>query len=202
MKTNALGIMGGTFDPIHFGHLIAAEEAWLRFELNEVIFVPNCEPPHKRDYEITPAEHRYAMTALATADNPDFSVSRVELEHGGPSYTVDTMRYYREQVGPQGRLYFITGADAMLETLTWRQPEEIARLCEFLAVTRPGYTMARLEEGLPPEIMSRVRPLEIPGVAISSSELRARAAAGESLRYLAPPAVANYIEVHGLYRGK
>ncbi len=169
----ALGIMGGTFDPIHFGHLVAAEEAWLRFGLDEVIFVPNCEPPHKRDYDITGAEDRYAMTVLATADNPHFAVSRVELDRGGPSYTVDTMRYYREHVGEEGRLYFITGADAMLETLTWRQPEEIARLCEFLAATRPGYTMERLEQGLPPEIMSRVRQLEVPGVAISSSELRA-----------------------------
>jgi len=191
--------MGGTFDPIHLGHLVAAEEARLRFGLDRVVFMPNGEPPHKRDYQVTSAEHRYAMVALAVAGNPDFEASRLEIERPGPSYTVDTMRFFREQLGPRGRLYFITGADAMLEVLTWHQPEEIARLCEFIAVARPGYDSARLAAALRPEIWRRVRVLDIPGVAVSSSELRARAAAGESLRYLVPPAVAQYIASHHLY---
>ena len=198
---SAVGIMGGTFDPIHLGHLVAAEEARVRFGLDRVIFVPNGAPPHKKDYEVTPAEHRYAMVVLATAANPHFEASRLELDRPGPSYTVDTMREFRRQFGVKCRLYFITGADAMLETLTWRQPEELAALCEFLAVTRPGYDLARLSEALSAEIMARVHVLDTPGVEVSSTELRRRAAAGESLRYLIPPAVARYIETNRLYAG-
>jgi nicotinate-nucleotide adenylyltransferase len=195
----AVGIMGGTFDPIHLGHLVAAEEARVRFGLGRVIFVPNRVPPHKKDYEVTAAEHRYAMVVLATAENPHFETSRIELERPGPSYTVDTMREFRRQLGEEGWLYFITGADAMLETLTWRQPEELAALCEFIAVARPGYDLARLSGTLSAEIMARVHGLDIPGVEVSSTELRRRAAAGESLRYLTPTAVARYIEMNRLY---
>ena len=199
---SALGIMGGTFDPIHLGHLVAAEEARLRFGLERVIFMPNGEPPHKREYEVTSAEHRYAMTVLAVAGNPCFEASRLEVEREGPSYTVDTMRLFREQMGAEARVYFITGADAMLETLTWREPEEIARLCEFIAVARPGYSTERLAEALPPDIFRQVHVLDVPGVAVSSSDLRARAGAGESLRYLVPPAVAHYIETYHLYAAR
>jgi len=196
----AVGIMGGTFDPIHLGHLVAAEEARLRFHLDRVIFVPSGAPPHKKDYEVTPAEHRYAMVVLATASNPHFEASRLELERPGPSYTVDTMREFRRQCGDECRLYFITGADAMLETLTWRQPEGIAALCEFIAVARPGYDLGRLSGALSAPIMARVHVLDIPGVEVSSTELRRRAAAGESLRYLTPLAVAQYVRTHRLYR--
>jgi nicotinate-nucleotide adenylyltransferase len=199
---SVVGVMGGTFDPIHLGHLVAAEEARLRFGLERVVFMPAGEPPHKRDYEVTPAEHRYAMVALAVAGNPHFEASRLEIERPGPSYTVDTMRFFREQLGPRAGLYFITGADAMLEVLTWHQPEEIARLCEFIAVARPGYDTARLAGALRPEMWQRVRVLDIPGVAVSSSDLRARAARDEALRYLTPPAVAHYIAVHHLYAGR
>ena len=195
----AVGIMGGTFDPIHLGHLVAAEEARVRFGLERVIFVTAGAPPHKKDYEVSPAEHRHAMVALATAANPHFEASRIELDRPGPSYTVDTMREFRRQFGEACRLYFITGADAMLETLTWRQPEELASLCEFIAVARPGYDLARLSGALSPEIMARVHVLDIPGVEVSSTELRRRAAAGESLRYLTPPAVAQYLKMNRLY---
>jgi nicotinate-nucleotide adenylyltransferase len=198
----AIGIMGGTFDPIHLGHLVAAEEARVRFGLDRVIFVPNGAPPHKKDYDVSSAEHRYAMVVLATASNPHFEASRLELDRPGPSYTVDTMREFRRQFGEACRLYFITGADAMLETLTWRHPEEIAALCEFLAVARPGYDLARLSGALSPKLMSRLHILDTPGIEVSSTELRRRAAAGESLRYLTPPAVARYIETHRPYRSK
>lgn len=198
----AVGIMGGTFDPIHLGHLVAAEEARLCFSLDRVIFVTAGAPPHKKDYEVSLAEHRHAMVALATASNPHFAASRLELDRPGPSYTVDTMREFRRQFGEACRLYFITGADAMSETLTWHQPEEIAALCEFIAVARPGYDLARLSGVLSPKLLSRLHVLDTPGVEVSSTELRRRAAAGESLRYLTPAAVARYVETHGLYRGE
>ena len=195
----AVGIIGGTFDPIHFGHLLAAEEARLRFRLDRVVFVPNREPPHKRTYPVTPAEHRFAMVTLGTASNPHFDASRVEIERPGPSYTVDTMRHFRERLGQACRLYFVTGADAMLETVTWRSPEEISRLCEFIAVTRPGYDIDRVAcANLPPQ--TRLHALQIPGLEISSTDLRGRAARGEPLRYLVPSAVARYIATHRLYR--
>jgi nicotinate-nucleotide adenylyltransferase len=191
--------MGGTFDPIHNGHLLAAEEARQRFGLERIVFVPNREPPHKRDYPVTPAAQRLDMVTLAVAPNPHFEVSDVELSRPGPSYTVDTMRHFREQYGAECRLYFITGADAMIETVTWREPEEIARLCEFIAVTRPGYEGARLSEVQVPG--ARIHVLAIPGLEISSTELRRRTAQGESLRYLVPAAVRRYVEVNRLYRG-
>jgi len=196
---HAVGIMGGTFDPIHLGHLVAAEEARLRFELDRVIFIPNGSPPHKPEYIVSPAEHRYAMVVLATASNPHFETSREEIDRDGPSYTVDTMRAYREELGEAARLYFITGADAMLESPTWRQPEEIARVCEFIAVARPGYDLDRLAAAVGPAIFARVRVLDIPAVEISSTELRRRAAAGEPLRYLVPSAVGEYIRTNRLY---
>jgi nicotinate-nucleotide adenylyltransferase len=195
----AVGIMGGTFDPVHLGHLVAAEEARLRFELDRVIFVPNGNPPHKPEYVVSPAEHRYAMVVLATASNPHFEASRLEIDRDGPSYTVDTMRFFRAELGEAARLYFITGADAMLEALTWRQPEEIARLCEFIAVARPGYDLDRLAGALGPALYARVRVLGIPAVEVSSTDLRRRAAEGEALRYLVPPPVAEYIRANRLY---
>lgn len=195
----ALGIMGGTFDPIHFGHLVAAEEARLQFELARVIFVPNGHPPHKKDYDVTAAERRYEMVFLATAGNPGFEASRVELDREGPSYSVDTLAEFRRRFGADTRLYFITGADAVLELLTWHEPHRLAEMCEFIAVIRPGYDLRRLEEALGADLMARCRVLAIPGVDISSTGLRRRAAGGESLRYFTPPAVEQYIGAHRLY---
>ncbi len=198
----ALGIMGGTFDPIHYGHLVAAEEARVRFKLERVIFVPNGRPPHKKDYAVTAAERRYEMTFLATANNARFETCRIELDREGPSYSVDTVAQFRHRFGSDTRLYFITGADAMLEFMTWHDPHRLADMCEFIAVVRPGYDIRRLEEALGRRVMARCRVLETPGVDISSTELRRRAASGESLRYLTPPAVERYIGGCRVYAGR
>jgi nicotinate-nucleotide adenylyltransferase len=195
----AVGIMGGTFDPVHFGHLVAAEEARLRFGLARVVFVPNGRPPHKKDYRVTAAERRYEMAFLATAGNPGFETSRIELDREGPSYAVDTVAAFRRRFGARARLYFITGADAMLEYTTWREPQQLAGMCEFIAAMRPGYDARHLADALGEDLMERCRVLRIPGVDISSTELRRRAASGESLRYFTPPAVAQYIKQHRLY---
>ncbi|HUU53867.1 MAG TPA: nicotinate-nucleotide adenylyltransferase [Armatimonadota bacterium] len=195
----AVGIMGGTFDPIHFGHLVAAEEARVRFRLARVIFVPNGRPPHKKEYKVTPAEARYEMVVLATASNPAFEVSRVEVDRPGPSYAVDTVGEIEKQLGGDTPLYFITGADAMLEFMTWHEPGRLAGRCQFIAVMRPGYEMERLERALGQDLMARTRMLRVPGVDISSTELRRRAGSGESLRYLTPGPVVRYIEAHHLY---
>jgi len=194
--------MGGTFDPIHLGHLVAAEEARVRFDLARVIFVPNGRPPHKKDYPVTPAERRYEMVVLATASNPAFEASRMEIDRPGPSYAVDTVRALRADAGPDAALYFITGADAILEILTWRQPEKLAEECEFIAVTRPGCDINRLEHELSERLLARTHVLRVPGVDISSTELRKRAGAGGSLRYLTQESVARYIEAHRLYSGE
>jgi len=196
-----LGIMGGTFDPIHFGHLVAAEEARVRFNLSRILFVPNGNPPHKKDYPVTSAESRYEMVVLATASNDHFEASRIEVERSGPSYAVDTIRLLRDSQGSDTRCYFITGADAILEILTWREPEKLADACEFIAVTRPGYDLGRLRDQLTPDLAAHIHTLDVPGVHISSTELRRRAACGDSLRYLTPHSVVRYIAAHGLYRG-
>lgn len=192
--------MGGTFDPIHYGHLIAAEEARHKFNLSQVIFVPCGIPPHKKDYKVTAAEHRYAMTLLATASNPYFSVSRVEIDRPGPSYAVDTIKIFRKQFGEDVELFFITGLDAVLEVLTWKNPDELVRLCHFIAVTRPGYDAQKLQEQLPAHYLDRISLLAIPGVDISSTMIRERVRKGEPIRYLTPDAVCDYIAKHRLYK--
>jgi len=196
---SALGMMGGTFDPIHCGHLAAAEEARARFQLDRVVFVPSGQPPHKKEYPVTAAECRYDMVRLAVGSHPDFEVSRVEVDRPGPSYAVDTVRTLRAQLDPETRLYFITGADAILEMLTWRSPEELAKSCDFIAVTRPGYDLGRLEQALGVLPGARVHLLNAPGVDISSTDIRQRVRRGDSLRYLVPTPVVRYIAAHGLY---
>jgi nicotinate-nucleotide adenylyltransferase len=197
---HAVGIMGGTFDPIHFGHLVAAEEARRCFRLARVIFIPNGRPPHKKEYGVSPAQTRCDMLVLATASNPAFEVSRIEVDRPGPSYAVDTVGEIKRQVGDDTPLYFITGADAIVELTTWHEPARLAEMCEFIAVMRPGYDLQRLERALRPDFMARTRLLQIPGVDISSTEIRRRAGSGESLRYLTPEAVVRYIESRRLYR--
>ncbi len=199
--TERIGIMGGTFDPIHYGHLLAAEEARFRFSMNKVIFVPCGIPPHKKSYAVTPAEHRYAMTVLATASNPRFVVSRIEIDRPGPSYAVDTLRAFRQMFGEGGELFFITGVDAVLEILTWKDKGELVRLCRFIAVTRPGYDVRQLSDRLPSDYLERIIPLVIPGMDVSSTLIRQRVRAGEPIRYLTPDAVCDYIVKHGLYKG-
>jgi nicotinate-nucleotide adenylyltransferase len=193
-----IGLMGGTFDPIHHGHLVAAEEARWHFDLEKVLFLPTGQPWQK-PVGVSPAEDRYQMTVIATASNPAFAVSRVEIEHPGPTYTVDTLRRLRAELGESTRLYFITGADAVLHILTWKDRDEVLGLAEFIAATRPGYALARLSE-LMPGLSERLHPMEIPMLAISSTEIRARVARGAPIQYLVPDGVVRYVAERGLYR--
>jgi nicotinate-nucleotide adenylyltransferase len=192
--------MGGTFDPIHFGHLVAAEEARLRFGLDEVVFVPCGTPPLDKHYDVTSAEDRYAMVLLATCDNPHFSVSRVELERPGPSYTIDTVRRFKQEHPPETSLFFITGADAVLDILSWHRNGELIEECQFIAATRPGYDLSQLEERLGRRHAARIEVLQVPGIEISSTEIRQRVREGKPARYLTPDLVWRYIEKLGLYR--
>jgi len=191
-----LGVMGGTFDPVHHGHLVAASEVAARFDLDEVVFVPTGHPTFKQDQSVTEAEHRYLMTVIATASNPRFTVSRVDIERPGLTYTVDTLRDLKS-TRPDADLYFITGADAIEQILTWKDAEELFAMAQFVAVTRPGHTLS--VEGLPPD---RVSLLEVPALAISSTDVRARARAGQPVWYLVPDGVVQYIAKHRLYRGQ
>jgi nicotinate-nucleotide adenylyltransferase len=193
-----IGIMGGTFDPIHHGHLVAAEEARWQFRLDQVLFIPTGRPWQK-PVGVSAAEDRYQMTVIATASNPAFAVSRIEIDHPGPTYTVDTVRRLRSELEPGTRLYFITGADAVLHILTWKDGKEVLELAELIAATRPGYELSKLAEQLP-SVTARVHPMEIPMLAISSTEIRARVARGAPIQYLVPEGVARYVDSRGLYR--
>ena len=195
----SIGIMGGTFDPIHYGHLALAEEAHYRFGLKRVLFVPCKQPPHKKDYQITDPEQRFEMTRLAIQDNPKFEVSRVELDRPGYSYTIDTVSALR-QANPQvGSYYFITGADAILEILTWKEPHRLADLCQLVAASRPGYDLSAFQERVGEDLARRIHVLCVPGVDISSTDLRRRVSQGAPIRYLIPDSARAYIETRGLY---
>jgi nicotinate-nucleotide adenylyltransferase len=191
--------MGGTFDPIHHGHLVAAEEARWQFELDRVLFVPTGQPWQK-PVGVSPAEDRYLMTVIATASNPAFAVSRVEIDSPGPTYTADTLRRLRADLGEATRLFFVTGADAVLQILTWKEQEQVLGLAEFIAATRPGFDLDGLLERVP-GAAGRVHRMEIPALAISSSDIRARVARGAPVQYLVPEGVARYIEKRALYAG-
>ncbi|MFC4613147.1 nicotinate-nucleotide adenylyltransferase [Cellulomonas algicola] len=191
-----LGVMGGTFDPVHHGHLVAASEVADRFDLDEVVFVPTGQPTFKQEQDVTVAEHRYLMTVIATASNPRFTVSRVDIERPGLTYTVDTLRDLKT-LRPDADLFFITGADAIEQILTWKDAEELFATAHFVAVTRPGHTLS--VDGLPAD---RVSIQEIPALAISSTDVRARARAGQPVWYLVPDGVVQYIAKHRLYRGQ
>ena len=193
-----LGVMGGTFDPIHHGHLLTAEEAAVQFGLDEVVFVPTGQPWMKQARDVSPAEHRYLMTVVATASNPRFSVSREEIDREGPTYTVDTLRSIGE-AALDSELFFVTGADAMLEIFHWKDPEEILSLAHFIAATRPGYDLTRFEAEAPTR-HPNVSVMNIPALAISSTDIRARVHEGRPIRYLVPEGVKSYIEKASLYR--
>ena len=186
--------MGGTFDPIHHGHLVAASEVAARFDLDQVLFVPTGQPVGKGHEDVSPAEDRYLMTVIATASNPRFTVSRVDIDRPGLTYTIDTLRDLRAE-REDSDLFFITGADALAQILGWKDSAELFDLAHFIGVTRPGHTLH--DTGLP---ASRVSLLEIPALAISSSDCRARVLAGEPVWYLVPDGVVQYISKHGLYR--
>ena len=198
-RRRRLGVMGGTFDPIHHGHLVAASEVQSWFDLDEVVFVPTGQPYHKEGRTVSSAEHRYLMTVVATASNPRFTVSRADIDRGGPTYTVDTLADLAA-LHPDADLYFITGADALTDILTWRSAEALFELASFVGCTRPGYEMDHSSlEGMPGD---RVTIVEIPALAISSTDCRARTARGEPVWYLVPDGVVQYINKHGLYRGE
>lgn len=192
-----IGIMGGTFDPIHNGHLVAASEVAYRFKLDTVIFVPTGQPWQKADRHVTEAEHRYLMTVVATASNPQFTVSRVDIDREGPTYTVDTLRDIR-QFYPDAELYFITGADALASIMTWRDWEEMLATAHFVGVTRPGYELSK--DMLPESSRGGIDLVDIPAMAISSTDCRRRATQGQPVWYLVPDGVVQYIAKNRLYR--
>ena len=189
-----LGVMGGTFDPIHHGHLVAASEVQFWFHLDEVVFVPTGQPWQKSDQKVSPAEDRYLMTVIATASNPRFSVSRVDIDRPGPTYTVDTLRDLRSLRGPGWELFFITGADALEQILSWRDLDELFELAHFIGCTRPGHTLS--DAGLPE---GKVTLVEVPALAISSTECRQRVSDGEPIWYLVPDGIVQYITKRQLY---
>jgi nicotinate-nucleotide adenylyltransferase len=190
-----IGIMGGTFDPIHNGHLVCAEEARIQFSLDEVVFVPSGNPWQKSG--VTAAEDRYLLTVLATSSNESFSVSRIEIDRGGPTYTIDTLRAFRGFYGEKAELFFITGTDAVAEILSWKDPEAVLEEAHFIAANRPGYTLNKSSEEL---FGGRVSVMEIPALAISSTDIRRRVAEGRPIRYLVPREVREFVEERNLYR--
>jgi nicotinate-nucleotide adenylyltransferase len=191
-----IGIMGGTFDPIHHGHLVAASEVAGRFGLDEVVFVPT-GTPYQKGSGVSPPEDRYLMTVIATASNPQFTVSRADIDREGPTYTVDTLRDLRKVYGPDAELFFITGADALERILSWKDALEMLSLAHFIGVTRPGFVLTA--EHLPADTVALV---EVPALSISSSDCRARVAAGKPVWYLVPDGVVQYIAKRRLYRGR
>ena len=191
-KRSRIGVMGGTFDPIHNGHLVAASEVRQHFGLDEVVFVPTGSPYQKRD--VSKAEHRYLMTVIATASNPDFTVSRIDIDRAGPTYTIDTLRELRDQ-RPDADLFFISGADAVAQILDWKDAKELFDLAHFVAVSRPGHRLNI--SGLPEQHVSL---LEVPALAISSTDCRSRVSRGLPVWYLVPDGVVQYISKYHLYR--
>jgi nicotinate-nucleotide adenylyltransferase len=190
-----IGIMGGTFDPIHHGHLVAASEVADRFDLDMVVFVPTGQPWQKGAIMVSPAEDRYLMTVIATASNPRFLVSRVDIDRKGPTYTVDTLRDLGREYGPDAELFFITGADALAKILSWKDADQVFELARFIGVTRPGFELS--DAHLPADTVCLV---QVPAMAISSTACRARVAAGQPVWYLVPDGVVQYIAKRHLYR--
>ncbi len=187
--------MGGTFDPVHHGHLVAASEVAGRFALDEVVFVPTGQPWQKSHDPVSPAEDRYLMTVIATASNPQFSVSRVDIDRPGPTYTIDTLHDLRERYGADAEMFFITGADALEAIIGWHRADELFSLAHFVGVTRPGHVLS--DAGFP---VGAVTLVEVPALAISSTDCRDRVAKGDPVWYLVPDGVVQYISKRGLYR--
>lgn len=192
-----LGVMGGTFDPIHHGHLVAASEVAARFDLDEVVFVPTGQPWQKSHRNVSGAEDRYLMTVIATASNPRFTVSRVDIDRPGLTYTVDTLKDLRSERGSDVDLFFITGADALAQIFTWREVDELFDLAHFVGCTRPGveWDSPGISQ-LPPE---RITLMEVPALAISSTDCRGRVMDHEPIWYLVPDGIVQYIAKRGLY---
>lgn len=202
MKKPAFGIMGGTFDPIHYGHLVTAEAARKAFDLDRVFFVPSGKPPHKNIEELSSQEDRFLMTVLAVTSHKDFKVSRIEIDRPGKSYAYDTVRLFKERY-PEEEIYFITGADAIKEILNWHRVNELLDYCNFVAATRAGYDLDDLKARelvvLPPEKLEKIHTLEVPAMAISSTDIRSRVREDKTIKYLLPESVEAYIWKEGLY---
>ncbi len=192
-----VGVMGGTFDPIHHGHLVAASEVGHIFSLDEVVFVPTGQPWQKESRQVSPGEDRYLMTVIATASNPRFSVSRTDIDRPGPTYTIDTLRDLHAERGDGTEFFFITGADALSRMMSWQDVDELFSLAHFVGCTRPGHRLTG--DGLPRDGVSLV---EIPALAISSTLCRKRVAAGEPIWYLVPDGIVQYIAKRGLYKSQ
>jgi len=199
-----IGILGGTFDPIHMGHLAIAQEAAEELQLPRVLFIPAPRPPHKQKQAMSDVVHRVAMVRVAIEDNPLFQLSTVELERDGPSYTVDTLAQLRGVFGEETELFYIVGGDAPGDLLSWREPERILTLATVVVVTRPGYTETQIEQlrSRLPAARTRIRALSGPQYGISATDIRVRVESGRSIRYLVPPDVHSYIARHGLYRSQ
>ncbi len=195
-----LGIMGGTFDPIHHGHLFVAEEARARFRLDKVLFVPNGQPPHKKGVVITPSNHRYNMALIATHSNGAFGCSTLETSRAGLSYTVDTLAQLRAQE-PDAELFYITGVDAVADILSWKRHEEVIQAATFIAATRPGFDISSLKSRLPVAYLQRILLLGSTAIGISSTEIRTRLGQGLAVRYMLPDGVLEYIRKQKLYAG-
>jgi len=197
-ERHRLGVMGGTFDPIHHGHLVAASEVASRFSLDEVVFVPTGQPWQKTDRDVSSGEDRYLMTVIATASNPRFTVSRVDIDRPGLTYTADTLRDLRVERGDDVDMYFITGADALAQILTWREVDSIFDLAHFVGCTRPGVDLdSPVIAQLPQD---KVTLIEVPALAISSTTCRRRVQAHEPIWYLVPDGIVQYIAKRGLYQ--
>ncbi len=201
-QLKSLGILGGTFNPIHYGHIVAAECARDACHLDRVVFVPAARPPHKSLDEVLDSQHRFEMVQMAVQDNPNFAVSALELKRQGLSYTVETIASYQEEF-PGAKIYFIIGVDALLLINTWKDVERLATLCSFIVVTRPGYQLSHEEEHfceIPESVWKKILVVAIPGLYISSSDIRQRVAKGQTIKYLLPPAIEEYILKNDLYR--
>lgn len=195
-----LGVLGGTFDPPHTGHLILAEYAFDSLDLEQVLFLPAADPPHKQLEDKQPVQHRLAMLELALADNDHFALSRIDVDRPGPHYSVDMLRILHEQY-PEHELYFVMGSDSLRNITRWYQPDELIRLCRLAVMRRPGdYIQLDMHEAALPGLAGRVVMVEAPLIGIASSQIVSRIQQGRSIRYLLPQAVQDYVEEHGLYR--
>lgn len=196
------GIMGGTFDPIHVGHLVIAEEIRYKFNLDKVIFIPAGNPPHKDVKNITSGEHRYQMTMLATVSNPYFDVSSIELDKKEITYTIDTIKELKKSCKDDAEFYFITGADSLLELSTWKSVDQLLNMCKFVAATRPGFKMTKIEtkvKELESKYNKEIYTVTVPALQISSTDIRNRIKSGITVKYLLPESVEEYIIKHRLY---
>lgn len=203
-QAKRVAVMGGTFDPIHYGHLVTAEAVRHEFQLDQVLFIPTGKPPHKAADTVSDSESRYLMTLLATESNDHFYASRMEIDRSGFTYTIDTIHALQQIYPADTEIFFITGADAFYQMFSWHNAEELLKTCTFVAATRPGYQKEELIQRISATIqdhpMQRFHFLEVPALAISSSDIRARVRSGRPIKYLVPEAVENFIKKHRLYQ--